>query len=63
MDCAGGTIGLKRSFFFAFPVLTIMPVETLMVKLTEYEHTGIDFYTENDTKQRVLTHPNHEEYE
>ena len=33
------------------------------MKLTEYEQTGIDFYTDNDKKQAVLTHPNHEEYE
>lgn len=28
--------------------------------MIEYEHTGIDFYTNTDKKQCVLSHPNHE---
>jgi hypothetical protein len=32
----------------------------LFNKLNEYEHTGIDFYTDSDTKQRVVVHPSHE---
>ena len=31
-----------------------------MNKLNEYEHTGIDFYTENDYKQRIVVHPSNE---
>lgn len=31
--------------------------------MTEYEQTGVDFYTDNDKKKSVITHPNHEEYE
>ena len=41
----------------------LLCAESLFLKLTEYEQTGIDFYTNNDKKQAVLTHPNHEEYE
>ena len=35
-------------------------IETLFNKLTEYEQTGVDFYTNNDKKKCVLTNPNHE---
>ena len=35
-------------------------VDVLFNKLSEYEHTGIDFYTDNNKKECVLTHPNHE---
>ena len=38
-------------------------LETLFNKLTEYEQTGIDFYSGQDKKKCVLTHPNHDEYE
>lgn len=29
-------------------------------KLTEYEHTGIDFYSNTDKSKCVLSHPSHE---
>ena len=35
-------------------------LETLFNKLTEYEHTGIDFHTDSDAKKRIIAHPNHE---
>ena len=35
-------------------------LESLFNKLVEYEHTGINFYTNNDNKKGVLSHPNHE---
>ena len=47
-------------------ILTIgvyLALETLFNKLTEYELTGIDFYTGSDKKQSVITHPQHEDYE
>jgi len=37
--------------------------QTLFSKLTEYEKSAIDFYSEADNKNCVVTHPSHEEYE
>ena len=37
-----------------------MSVESLFNKLIEYEQTGVDFYTNTDKKQCVLSHPSHE---
>lgn len=56
----------KFSLLVSRIILTIYvypAVETLFNKLTEYELTGIDFYTGSDKKQSVITHPQHEDYE